>query len=122
MSDDFDQIFGVYLRMCSAIWTKSHLDNVDGIPLEHLLRALVFMKVYSSQNALTKMVGSPSYQTFRKLSWIVIGAIGARRHDVVSCFYAFYFLYELSLSNRFLLFINRYAGKIDLDGRKVGFV
>jgi hypothetical protein len=119
VSDDFDQIFEVSPRMCSVIWTKSRLGNVDGVRLEHLLWALAFMKVYSSQNALAKMVGSPSYQTFRKCSWIAIDAIGARRHDLVSVFIHFIsFLICLYLTISFL-FINRYAGKINLGGKKV---
>jgi hypothetical protein len=44
VSDDFDQIFVVSPWMCSAIWTKLRLENVDGVWLEHLLWALVFMK------------------------------------------------------------------------------
>jgi hypothetical protein len=49
------------------------------------------MKVYLGQKALTKMVGSSSYHTFRKWSWsvILIDAIGAKRRDVVSCCYSF---------------------------------
>jgi hypothetical protein len=103
VSDDFDQIFGVSRWMCPVVWTKLHLDNVDGVRLEHLLWALVFMKVYSSQKALTKMWGSPSYQTFSKWSWIVIDAIEARRYDEVGCFYSFYFFSDLSLSRHFLI-------------------
>jgi hypothetical protein len=78
------------------------------------------MKVYSSHKALTKMVGSPSYQTFRKLSWIVIDAIGARRHDVVSFVIHFMSFLICLYVNISFLFINRYAGKIDLGGTKVG--
>jgi hypothetical protein len=80
----------------------------------------IYEIVFESEG-VDKMVGSPSYQTFRKWSWIVIDAIGARRHDVVSCVHAFYFFYELSLSNCLLLFINRYAEKLDSEGTKVGF-
>jgi hypothetical protein len=51
----------------------------------------------------------------------MIDAIGSRIHAVVSFFYEFYFISELPLSNCFLLCIDRYAGKLDSEGKDVGF-
>ena len=73
----------------NRIWMKLEPDEKDdvckkGIPqCKFLLYALVFLKVYSSEDVHCSIVGWPSVRTFRKWSWFFVGKISELKDDVI---------------------------------------
>ena len=51
--------------------------------VQYLLYALVFLKVYSSEEVHCSIVGWPSAKTFRKWSWFFIRKISELKEDVI---------------------------------------
>lgn len=64
------------------------LENDDDVQdsaadLTHLLWALVFLKVYSTEEVHCRIVGWPSPKTFRKWSWYFVGKIAELKDEVI---------------------------------------
>ena len=82
---DFRSFFGCLVGVFLTCWGM--LDKTDLLPqggrLEHLLWALMFMKLYSGQKALCALAGVDP-ETFRKWVWSFTEAISMLEHLVVS--------------------------------------
>ena len=86
----FRATFGTNPYVCSKIWRLLHEGGIlprKGKP-EHLLWALMFMKLYGSETIHASLTGT-NETTFRKWSWLFVSAIADL--DVVSnaacCFF-----------------------------------
>ena len=81
---DFRAFFGCSVGVFLTIWNM--LITTDLLPcngqLEHLLWALMFMKLYSGQQALCALAGADP-ETFRKWAWQFVEAISMLEHLVV---------------------------------------
>jgi hypothetical protein len=72
--------FGVTPEMCCIIWNKCFFPL--GVNPEHLLWALLFLKLYATEEVLCNFAGT-TRKTFRKWTWIVIKAISQLAPQVV---------------------------------------
>lgn len=74
--------FGTSPDTCLLLWQKCTFPP-DMKPC-HLLWALLFLKLYATEEVLSNIAGS-TRKTFRKWAWIVIEAISKLGPKVVSC-------------------------------------
>lgn len=58
--------------------------DIDKAKVEHLLWALLFMKVYSTESVLCGLVGNPSEKTFCKWTKLIIEQIATLEEFLVS--------------------------------------
>ena len=91
----FRSHFGTSPRICAYLWKSMTLPN--GALPEHLLWALLFMKVYATEAVLANMLGV-CRNTFRKWIWLVLGAMHALEGKVVSFRFFQFFLINLFLT------------------------
>ncbi|KAJ3117946.1 hypothetical protein HK098_006075 [Nowakowskiella sp. JEL0407] len=69
----FRALFGITPKICSLIW-QSLVSKPSGSKPEHLLYALLFLKLYDTEHAHHAITGSDE-KTFRKWTWIFIELI-----------------------------------------------
>lgn len=86
--DHFQSTFGLSPEHCSIIWNLLDLDELSDndarcVRPDHLLWALMLLKVYATENVLAGIAGVHR-QTFRKWSWLIIKAIAKQRKALVS--------------------------------------
>ena len=85
---EFRAHFGCGPTVCLTLWNL--LDKTGYLPkggrLEHLLWALLFMKMYSSQLVMRNLVGGVDDDTFRKWTDLFIEAIARLEPMVVSLY------------------------------------
>ena len=74
--------FGVSPKVCSIVWREID-EDYHKLEREHLLWALHFLKVYSTENVLTS-VFSVDEKTYRNIIFKVIDSISILTEDVVS--------------------------------------
>ena len=83
---DFYSFFGCSQKVCADIWEL--LDPKETMPedleYKHLLWALMFLKLYTTEAILCALAGGVSKKTFRKWSWLVVNTISYLEADVVS--------------------------------------
>jgi hypothetical protein len=70
----FKARFGTSPEVCSEVWERLQPHRPKGALPKHLLRALMFLKLYSSEDVLSDMVGT-TRKTFRKWVWLMVKAI-----------------------------------------------
>lgn len=83
--EEFESVFGVSPYVCRSAWNLLHKHSLlpnGGLP-QHLLWALMFMKLYRSGNVLSSMAGC-SRKTYMKWTWKFVRRIGALKAIVVS--------------------------------------
>ena len=81
----FKAKFGTSPEVCSELWERLQPHRPKGALPKHLLRALMFLKLYSSEDVLSDMVGT-TRKTFRKWVWLMVKAISKIKPQVVrSC-------------------------------------
>ena len=82
--DRFRSCFGAPSRVVAELWNRIE-PTVDepGAHPKHLLWALVFLKVYSTEEVHCAIVGWPSTRTFRKWSWYFVRKISELKDDVI---------------------------------------
>ena len=115
--------FGVDHFGCVDLWVS--LLTRDFLPrkstLYHLLWALMFMKLYSTEKVLSRLAGTTP-KTYRKWTWLMLLATGKLRPYVVSSFikinwreYTKKSLTFASFCSILLCAKNRFAGRIVSD-------
>lgn len=82
----FRAFFGASPAVCTDIWNllKPRETMPRGSQPEHLLWALVFLKVYASEKVLSRLVGCPDEKTFRKWIHIFVDGISWLELSLVS--------------------------------------
>ena len=90
VNDDLDELrfkatFGVSTTVCAKVWglvdPKNTMDNKPSP--SHLLMALMFLKLYCSENVHSTIAGVDE-KTFRKWAWLFVEAISYLEPEVVS--------------------------------------
>jgi hypothetical protein len=69
----FKAKFGTSPEVCSELWERLQPHQPKGALPKHLLRALMFLKLYSSEDVLSDMVGTMR-KTFRRWVWLMVQA------------------------------------------------
>lgn len=73
----FMSFFGTTPFVCSMLW--AFLEPCTNMPIgvkpQHLLWALLFLKVYATESVHCSLVGGADEKTFRKWTWIFVHAI-----------------------------------------------
>jgi hypothetical protein len=88
---DFRTLFGLCTNVCSVVWNRC--DFPTGTKPKHLLWALLFLKVCSTEPTLIAIVGDrPNRKTFRTWVWGVIRGIAAKAPAVVRVAPVFVFI------------------------------
>jgi len=87
----FSSAFGVKAYVCPAIWNM--LESSDVIKVEnrhpkHLLWALMFLKVYASEDVLAALAGV-HVNTLRKWLWIYVKAVAKLNVVRTTCYSRF---------------------------------
>ena len=81
----YRQYFGCSIDTTVALWILlSKFADIGKAKVEHLLWALLFMKVYSVEVVLCGLVGHPSEKTFRKWTKFMIEQIANLEEFLVS--------------------------------------
>ena len=78
----FKSIFGDSSLVIAALW-KLINDDVDGLEVKHLLWALVFLKVYNTEDTHCCLVGWPPRKEFREKSWAIVKTLSNAKGKVV---------------------------------------
>ena len=96
LSEDrrFRETFGCGSTVVLNLWNMlqtEHLVPVKGT-LEHLLRALMFMKVYPTENILATLSGTVDPKTNRMWNWLFISAIADLEAELVSILNLFFII------------------------------
>lgn len=79
----FKSLFGVSPIVCLDLWCR-RLNLPAGATPKHLLWALLYLKVYGSEQVLSGMVHA-TRKTFRKWVRVMVATIAAAAPNVVSC-------------------------------------
>ena len=81
----FYAIFGTSTMICSLLWKMIDPKSImpKGVSPHHLLWALMFMKIYSSEHVHCAMADGVDEKTFWKWAWIFVLAIADLEYHVV---------------------------------------
>jgi hypothetical protein len=82
----FRAFFGVPINVITALWSLLQVridDSHRNAERKHILWALVFLKIYSTEDVHRRIVGWPTAKTFRKWSWYFIGLVASLVDDVI---------------------------------------
>ena len=81
----FRSFFGVDPDVCTCLYSKTFrfMEGKKGSIPQHLLWALMLMKVYATEGVLASFAGVTE-KTFRKRAWEYIQAIATLKYEVVS--------------------------------------
>ena len=85
----FHSFFGTSSQICSVLWDYIDPYNTIGkkyknVSPKHLLWALMFLKVYGTEDIHSTLAGGVDPKTFRKWCWIFIDYIGNLHVKLVS--------------------------------------
>lgn len=95
--------FGAPSDIIADIWNRMNAYGLkDGAHPKHLLWALVFLKVYSTEEIHCSIVGWPSAKTFSKWAWYFIDRISLLKEDVIDLENRFDGLDEVAETNCFI--------------------
>ncbi|GAX24473.1 hypothetical protein FisN_2Hu038 [Fistulifera solaris] len=78
---EFREMFGCSVGVCVSLWNL--LKKTESLPpgstsnKEHLLWALMFLKVYGTEKVMCALAGGVDKDTFRKWSWQFVEAISS---------------------------------------------
>ena len=91
MTEDqlFRQFFGCGTIVALSLWNllKAENQSVPAASIEHMMWALLFLKTYSKESVLVRMLGrTVDEKTWRESMWRMVDAIGALEPIVVSFF------------------------------------
>jgi len=80
----FVACFGCTIHIAAMLWCILDVDNLgpDNAKIHHLLWTLMFLKTYETNNILASIFDVDE-QTYRKWTWLIIGAI-AKIDGIVS--------------------------------------
>jgi hypothetical protein len=80
----FRSCFGASSEVVATIWNRIE-PTIDepGLHAKHLLWALVFLKVYSTEDIHCSIFDWPSVRTFRKWSWYIVKKIADLKDEVI---------------------------------------
>ena len=85
----FRSLFGVSSRITANIWNRV-VPSVNGqAHPKHLLWALVFLKVYSSEEVQCAIVGWPDVKCFCKWLWYFITRVASLKKGLINLGYRF---------------------------------
>ena len=78
--------FGTAPEIASSLWTRINILSVlpRNVRAEHLLWALLWMKVYGTESVLTGIAGGVDKDTFRKWAFIFVDEIAKLATQEVS--------------------------------------
>ena len=80
----FSSFFGAPSEIVAELWNRTEPTvNEPGAEPKHLLWALLFLKLYSTEEVHCCLTGWPSVRTFRKWSWYFIAKISELKGDVI---------------------------------------
>ena len=80
----FRSIFGASSELVANLWNRIDDGGLEaGAGPEHLLWGLVFLKVYSAEEAHCAIAGWPAAKTFRKWSWYFVEKIASLKPEVI---------------------------------------
>jgi DDE superfamily endonuclease len=83
----FRGFFGAPVEVVADIWNRIlpliHDEYKASAKPKHLLWALVFIKIYSTEEVHCRIVGWPDPKTFRKWSWYFLQKIANMKDDVI---------------------------------------
>ncbi len=79
----FKSHFGTTPGSCAYIWQEIEKHD-ENLKYFHLLWALLFLKLYDSEEVLSGMVGGVDEKTFRKYIWIILKSFKTLKKKVVS--------------------------------------
>ena len=101
----FKALFGAQSSIVATLWNmlieNNNGDLDDGKP-EHLLWALVFLKVYGTEEVNCSIVGWPCTKTFSRWAWYFVGKIADLKDVVIQLDDRFEGLGEVANSNAFI--------------------
>ena len=84
----FRSIFGCSSKICSILWEflamHGSITTKKGSSPKHLLWALLFLKLYSTESTHAAMVGGIDEKTYRKWVWLVLEDVKKIKKLVVS--------------------------------------
>lgn len=97
--------FGASIAIITAIWNEieASVDAPGAMP-KHLLWALVFLKIYASEEVHCRLVGWTDSDTFRKWSWYFVEKIADLKDTIIV------------FDNRFQLYDSSTHCLMSLDG------
>lgn len=79
----FRRFFGAPIAIVADIWNRLDGNIEKSSKPKHLLWALVFLKVYSTEDVHCRIVGWPDPKTFWKWSWYFIEKMADLASDVI---------------------------------------
>ena len=89
--DSFRYNFGIGPLAVSVTWIYVSALLPEGACPQHLLWALLFLKLYNSTHVLCRKVGV-DYVTFQNWTWIVVEAISRMKYQFVSKVHALFYI------------------------------
>ena len=97
-------LFGASSEAIAGLWNRiASKGNIEsGGKVQHLLWALVFLKVYSTEEIHCAIVGWPTTKTFRKWSWYFVKKVAALKDDVIKLEYRLKGLPKVVRTNCFM--------------------
>jgi len=110
----FVACFGCTIHIAAMLWCILDVDNLgpDNAKIHHLLWTLMFLKTYETNNILASIFDVDE-QTYRKWTWLIIGAI-ARIDGIVSIsFYCILLCFVYYLLTKCNYIVVRLNGNID---------
>ena len=99
----FRSHFGTSPRICQVLWRKISGRLANGARPEHLLWALLFMKVYATEVVLLNLL-RVCRNTFRDWVWEILGALHALEGKMVSFCFLYILFFWWFFSNRLIFF------------------
>lgn len=86
----FRSHFGTTPALCAYLWDRiDKLSLPAGAKWYHLLWALLFLKLYATEEVLSGMVGGVDEKTYRRWTWEILRALSELKDKVVSSYIFF---------------------------------
>ena len=85
----FRSLFGASSGVAAHVWNRVMPSVNKRTHPKHLLWALVFLKVYSTEEVHCSIVGWPDVQTFRYWSWYYIARVAALKEELIQLGFRF---------------------------------
>lgn len=76
--------FGAPVIVIEDVWTRIQPLDRRGAQRKHLLWALVFLKVYSTEDVHCRIVGTKDIGTFRSWSWYMLQKVAGLKDEVIN--------------------------------------
>ena len=83
-NETFRGFFGAPIHVLSRLWNLiAPAVDLPGAEPKHMLWALVFVKVYSTEAVHRRIVGWPDAKTYRKWCWYMLEKIASTKAEVI---------------------------------------